>query len=802
MPPTIVPAPSSSPAAAPAGPRPGRGSRRWIRLIWTGFAIGVGAVLFFGWAVSVNFLYLFGPLPSLERLENPRPPVPSILYSADGVELGRYYRENRAPVPLDSMAPVLIQALRATEDARFEEHSGIDLTALFSAVAAGARGDKRGASTVTQQLAKNLFKTRGVSAKGPLNHVPGLKTLVAKVKEWIVAVQLERTFTKPEILQLYLNTVDFASNSFGVKVAARTFFGTTPLALKPQEAAMLIGMLKAPTAYSPRFQPKAALARRNVVLEQMGKYKFLMPADVTSLQAMPLELHYQPDLHIDGPQAYYRTAVGQTLEAWCAAHELDLYADGLRFYSTLDTRYQALAEEAVREQLKLLQPRFDNYWRSRGAPWADEKGKEIPGFIADAMRRTPYYQQLKKRFGSDTTRIGEELRRPRPMTVFSWKGPKEMILSPLDSLAYYKRMLRCGMMTMNPNTGQILAWVGGADFNFFKFDHVRQARRQPGSTFKPFVYLTAIDKGYSPCDRIRDQRITIKYEENGQPMEWQPNNVTRSYTGSNMTLRYAMGRSVNSVTAQLTEKVGWGEVAKYAKKVGITSPLLAVPSIGLGSGGDVSVYEMVNAYSTFANGGFRNEPQLLARVEDRNGNIIDAPQPRQKRVLRAETAYLMQHMLLGTMQEPGGTSQSLWDYPTLWKRTSRRQDNEIGGKTGTTSNYSDGWYMGVTQELVTGTWVGAEDRAVHFRTSSTGEGGKTALPVFGRYMSKLYDAGLAERKPFDRPKGLNMPKLNCYTAAPRKPKVDTVATDALLEQLNNGTAPPPSIENVPVPPTE
>lgn len=792
MPTTVVPAP---PSAVPAGPRPGRGSRRWIRLIWLGFFLVVGAVVFFGWAVSANFMSLFGPLPSLERLENPKPPVPSILYSADGVELGRYYRENRAPVPLDSMAPVLIQALRATEDARFEEHAGIDLTALFSAVAAGARGDKRGASTITQQLAKNLFKTRGnVNAKGPLNRVPGLKTLVVKIKEWIVAVQLERTFTKPEILQLYLNTVDFASNSFGVKVAARTFFGTTPAALNAQEAAMLVGMLKAPTAYSPRFQPEAARARRNVVLDQMGKYGFLKADDVRALQATPLELNYQPDLHIDGPQAYYRTAIGQALEAWCDAHNRDLYADGLRFYATLDTRYQALAEESVREQLKLLQPRFDNYWRSHGAPWADEKGKEIPGFIADAMRRTPYYQLLRKRYHGDTTLIGQELRRPRPMMVYAMKGPQEMTLSPLDSLAYYKRLLRCGMMTMNPNTGQILAWVGGADFNFFKFDHVKQARRQPGSTFKPFVYLTAIDKGYSPCDRLRDQRITINYEENGEQKEWQPNNVTRSYTGSNMTLRYAMGRSVNSVTAALTQKVGWSEVARYARRVGITSPLLAVPSIGLGSGGDVSVYEMVNAYSTFANGGFRNEPQLLARVEDRNGNIIEVLQPRQKRVLRAETAYLMQHMLLGTMQEPGGTSQSLWDYPGLWK-----QGNEIGGKTGTTSNYSDGWYMGVTQDLVTGTWVGAEDRAVHFRTSSTGEGGKTALPVFGRYMVKLYDAGLAERRPFQRPKKLNLPKLNCYTAAPRKPKVDTLATDALLEELNSGQSPPPPLEGLKVP---
>lgn len=753
----------------------------------------VGALVFYVWAVSVNFLYLFGPLPNLERLENPRPPVPSVLYTADGIEIGRYYRENRAPVPLDSMAPVLIQALLATEDARFKEHSGIDPQALLSIFVSAAKGDKRGGSTVTQQLAKNLYKTRGnLSGRGVLNKIPGLKTLVAKTKEWIVAVQLERTFTKPEILALYLNTVDFASNSFGVKVASRTFFNTTPDSLRPEQAAMLVGMLKAPTAYSPRFRPKAALARRNVVLGQMVKYGYLTAARAAALADLPLGVDYRPESHVDGPAAYYRTAVGEALLQWCQAHERDLYADGLKFYTTIDTRYQTLAEEAVREQLKHLQNRFDNYWRGKGNPWVDDKGHEIPGFLADAMRRTPYYKRLLRRFHGDTTRVNEVLRQPHPLTVYAPRGPIEKEFSSYDSLAYYKRMLRCGLMTMNPTTGQILAWVGGPDFRFFRYDHVRQARRQPGSTFKPFVYLTAIDKGYTPCDRIRDQRVTIKYEENGEQKEWAPNNVTRSYSGSNMTLRYAMGRSVNSVTAQLTEKVGWTAVRDYAKKVGITSPLLAVPSIGLGSGGDVSVYEMVNAYSTFANGGFRNEPQLLLRVEDRNGNLIDAPQPRQKRVLRAETAWLMQWMLLGTMQEPGGTSQSLWDYPQLWK-----QGNEIGGKTGTTSNYSDGWYMGVTQDLVTGTWVGAEDRSIHFRTSSTGEGGKTALPVFGRYMVKLYEAGLAERHPFERPKNLNLPKLNCYTAAPRKPKVDTVATDALLEQLN-GDAP----ATAPAPPTE
>lgn len=789
--------PPVDPPVAPASssaPRPGRGSRRWIRLIWTSFGILVGTVIFYVWAVSVNFLYLFGPLPSLERLENPRPPVPSILYTADGIEIGRYYRENRSPVPLDSMAPILLKALQATEDARFTEHSGIDPQAIASIFVSAAKGDKRGGSTITQQLAKNLYKTRGTTqTRGVLNKVPGLKTLVAKTKEWILAVQLERTFTKPEIMQLYLNTVDFGSNSFGVKVAARTFFGTTPDLLKPQEAAMLVGMLKAPTAYSPRFRPQAALARRNVVLEQMGKYGHLPAASVKEFQATPIELTYNPERHIDGPEAYYRTAVGQALQKWCDEHERDLYADGLHFYTTIDQRYQSLAEEALREQMKHLQNRFENYWRGKGNPWTDDKGHEIPGFLYVAMRRTPYYQQLMKTYHGDTAAVWQVLRTPRKMEVFTWKGPKEMELSPLDSLAYYKKLLQAGMMTMNPNTGQVLAWVGGVDYNFFKYDHVRQARRQPGSTFKPFVYLTAIDKGYTPCDRIRDQRVTIKYVENGEDMEWQPNNVTRSYTGSNMTLRYAMGRSVNSVTAQLTEKVGWETVRDYAKKVGITSPLLAVPSIGLGSGGDVSIYEMVTAYSTFANGGFRNEPQLLLRVEDRNGNLIEGIQPKQKRVLRAETAWLMQWMLLGTMQEPGGTSQSLWDYPQLWK-----QGNEIGGKTGTTSNYSDGWYMGVTQDLVTGTWVGGEDRSIHFRTSSTGEGGKTALPIFGRYMTKLYEAGLAERHPFQRPKDLNLPKLNCYTAAPPKPKVDTVAVDDLLEQLNNGGT-VPADNTIPVP---
>ncbi|TGE22528.1 penicillin-binding protein [Hymenobacter aquaticus] len=757
--------------------------------------VGVGIFLLYPILVKSNFLFLFGKSPSLEEMENPKVEQASELYTADGVLIGKYFRENRSPVPFNQISPVLVKALIATEDIRYYEHSGIDLTALARAVAGGGRNG--GGSTITQQLAKNLYKIRR-GERGLLGHIPVVSTLISKTKEWLTAVELEKRYTKEEILRMYINTVEYGSQAFGIKVAAKTFFSTSPDSLKPEEAAMLVGMLNNPTAFNPRFHPEAALRRRNLVLERMGQAGVLPAKAIDSLQQEPIRLQYRVERHIDGPDTYFRGAVSQFVNKWCEANGYDMYRDGLKIYTTIDSRMQQHAEDAVQDRMKKLQQQFDRFWKNRGGnPWVDDTGKEIPGFIETQMKRTDQYKALAARYQGQPARLDSALHAKRPMKVFTWKGDGDttLVLSPLDSLAYYKHFLHAGMMTMDPFTGHVKAWVGGINFRFFKYDHVKQGRRQAGSTFKPFVYLTALDNGYTPCDRIRDQRVTIKYVENGKDMEWQPDNVTREYTGINMTLRHAMARSVNSVTAQLTEKVGWDNVAKYAHKVGIKSPLLAVPSIGLGSGGDVSVYEMVDAYSTFVNSGFQSEPQFITRIEDRNGNVIKQFDPKQQRAIPSETAWLMLYMLRGGMDEPGGTSQALWEYD-LWKK-----DNQIGGKTGTTSNYSDGWYMGVTKDLVTGVWVGGEDRSIHFYGSQQGEGGRMALPIFGTYMEKLYqDEDLdITMGPFPRPASKITKKYICVSESePRRRRaeaVDTIATDNLLEQLNTqGAAVPDSLK--------
>ncbi|SNR41887.1 penicillin-binding protein 1A [Hymenobacter mucosus] len=759
------------------------------------FVVGVGVFLLYPILVSMNFLFLFGKSPSLEELENPKVEQPSEVYTADGILIGRYFRENRSPVPLNKMSPWLIKALISTEDVRYQDHSGIDPKAIARAVAGAATGGSGGGgSTITQQLAKNLYKTRRKENIGLLGHLPLVGTIISKTKEWLTAVELERRYTKDEILRLYFNTVEYGSQAYGIKVAAKTFYSTSPDSLTIEQAATLVGMLNNPTAYNPKFHPLAARKRRDLVITRMAQAGVLTAAQAAAEQAKPIVLQYQVEKHVDGPENYFRGAVSQRVNEWCRQNGYDMYRDGLRIYTTIDSRMQQYAEEAVQKKMKTLQRSFDNFWRNRDQnPWVDEKGNEIPDFIETQMKRTEQYKALAAQYEGRPDLLEEALNRKQPVKVFTWKGDGDttLLMSPLDSLAYYKHFLHAGMMTMDPFTGQIKAWVGGLNYRFFQYDHVKQGKRQAGSTFKPFVYLTALDNGYSPCDRIRDERVTINYVENGQPMEWKPDNVTREYTGTNMTLRHAMARSVNSVTAQLTEKVGWDNVAKYANKVGIRSKLLAVPSIGLGSGGDVSVYEMVNAYSTFVNQGFRPEPMLITRIEDRNGNVIKQFDPQQKRVISAETAWLMLYMLRGGMEEPGGTSQALWDYE-LWKK-----NNQIGGKTGTTSNYSDGWYMGVSKDFVTGVWVGGEDRSIHFLNSQQGEGGRTALPIYGTYMEKLYqDPDLdITMGPFPQPTVKITKKYNCISPSePRRRRVeavDTIVVDNLLENLNNGTVPIP-----------
>ncbi|MER2996104.1 penicillin-binding protein 1A [Pontibacter populi] len=763
--------------------------RTFIRFAWKTFFIGFIVVVGYLLSVEFNLFYLFGSSPSLDKLENPRNDQASELYTSDGELIGKYFKENRSPIGYEKMSPMLLKALIATEDVRFYEHSGIDPQAIVSAVYGGLTGDARGASTITQQLAKNLYKTRTDDSKGVLGHIPGLNVVIAKTKEWLTAIKLEQRYTKEEILAMYLNTVDFGSNSFGIKVASKTFFNVSADSLKTEQAATLVGLLKAPTYYSPRFNPENATRRRNTVLEQMAKYNYITKAAADSLSKVPLVLDYSVENHYDGPATYFRGAVAEYLQEWCKQNGYDLYRDGLKIYTTIDSRMQKHAEEAMEEQMRALQRRFNNHWQGKN-PWVDENNNEIPGFIEETIKRTSYYQRLKQKHGNDVAAINRELNTPREMMVFTWDNDsleKKVTMSPLDSLRYYKRFLHGGMMTMDPFSGHIKAWVGGINFKYFKYDHVKQARRQPGSTFKPFVYVAAIDNGYSPCDKIIDQRITINYVEKGEKKTWSPTNADWQYTGAPMTLRRGMGKSVNSVTAQLTEKIGWETVVKYAHRLGITSPLESVPSIGLGPS-DVSIYEMVGAYSTFPNNGFHTKPMFITRIEDRNGNLIHQFVPKQKKVLSEETAFLMMHMLKGGIEEPGGTSQALWEYD-LWK------GNEIGGKTGTTSNHSDGWFMGVTKDLVTGVWVGGEDRSIHFRTSNLGEGSKTALPVFGLYMEKIYqdkDLGYTMGR-FPGPSVKISKKYSCTTVLPRKVETDSTLLDPnlqlfdILEQLNSGT---------------
>jgi len=726
------------------------------------------AIIIYFIAVSINFLWLFGSSPLIDQDKDPEMSIGSELYTADGVLIGKFYKENRVPVEYGEISKNVVNALIATEDARFFEHSGIDIKATFSVFWYMMKGDQRGGSTISQQLAKNLFKTRKTS-RGLLGYIPYVRTIVSKTKEWITAVKLESNYTKEEILTMYLNAVDFGSNTFGIKVACRTYLNKLPSQVNIQEAAMLVGVLKAPTTFSPISHPKNCLDRRNTVLAQMLKYNYITQQQFDSICKLPMKLDY----NISDPTetemgSYVRTAVANELKDWCKESGYDIYTSGLKIYTTIDSRLQKYGEESVSEQMKRLQNRFKNHWEKKN-PWIDKSEKEIPNFIEDFVKTTSLYKNLSKRYKGNEDSINLALNTPRKMKLYSWKkGEEEFTLSPMDSIRYMKKFLNAGFLVMDPYTGQIKVWVGGINYKYFKYDHVSQSKRQPGSTFKPFVYCAALDNGFTPCDRIVDQRVTINYVEDGKKMTWSPHNADWKFTGRNMTLRYAMARSCNSVTVQLSEKVGFQKVADYAKKLGIKSVLKPVPSIGLGSN-DVSLLEMVAAYSTFLNKGIYTKPMLVTKITDRDGNLIKEFKPVQKRVLSEATANMMVYMLKGGLEEPGGTSQALWDYAEIFG------ENEIGGKTGTSSNYSDGWFMGVTKDFVTGTWVGGEDRCIHFRKSEKMEGCHTALPVFGIFMTKVYEDPKTKITKGKFPKAIQDLKKEyyCPTAWEKKDTTDT-----------------------------
>ncbi|MDI9878078.1 penicillin-binding protein 1A [Flectobacillus longus] len=735
-----------------------------VRKLWKAFAWTVFAGVFFIFTIENNFLWLTGEMPSVGELQNPKLSQSSEIYSADGVLLGKFFQENRTPIKnYKELSPYLVKALIATEDARFYEHSGIDYRAMFGVAIGILKGGERGGgSTITQQLAKNLFKTRkkeGITKKGLLGVVPGVKTLIIKTKEWLTAIKLERYYTKDEIILWYLNTVDFGSNSYGIKVAAKRYFNTSPDSLNIQEAAVLVGMQKATTTYNPiKYKNKPldenkSWKRRNVVLSQMVKYGFLKQNQYDSLATLPIVLKEHEESPYDGTGNYFKVAVAKYLNEWAAKNEieLDLYRDGLKIITTIDSRLQTYAEDAVSEGMRNIQKTFDGHWSGKN-PWVDEKGNEIPGFIDTVAKRTEYYKSLVKRFPTNQDSVWYYMKKvKRKMWVYSRNtgGEEQMEITPYDSIQYYKKFLQAGMMTMDPFTGHIKAWVGGLDFKYFKYDHVKQGKRQPGSTFKPFVYTAAIDgpKDLAPCYEMKDEPFEIEVEEKGEIKTWRPNNADGHFSYQTMPIKRALAKSINSITARLTDEVGADTVMYYAKQMGIESPLRPVASIGLGSF-DVSLYEMVGAYSAFVNEGIHAEPLLVSEIQDQNGNVIQHFDAQIKRVIKKESAQLLLNMLQGTIYEGGTGSSLLWGDGAKLLPEKNRYAPAFAGKTGTTSNHSDGWFMGMTHNLVTGVWVGGDDRSIHFRTGAYGEGSKTAMPLYRRFMLKVKgDADLQQYHP-------------------------------------------------------
>ncbi|PWS29041.1 transglycosylase [Pedobacter yonginense] len=691
-------------------------------------AIGIFFIIIFFSALQLNFLWLFGYSPSYRDIKAPTLRVGSELYTSDGKLIGRYFKENRTPVNFNEISPSIINALVATEDVRFYKHWGIDAQAVVRAVV--GMGKDGGASTITQQLAKNLYRTRYNKSSGVLSKLPLLRTIIPKLKEWMTAVKLESNYSKNDIITMYLNTVSFGNNTYGIKTASRIYFDKEAKELEPTDAALLVGMLKGTSLYNPRKNPEKALERRNVVLGQMNKYKFLSKDSLALLSKEPIKLKEGKMEDGSDGDSYLRAAVAKYLEKWCADNKYDLYEDGLKIYTTIDSKLQKYAEEAVAEQMKTLQRRFYNVWGNED-PWYDSEKQKVD-YPDRAMKNLPIYSLLQKKFPNQPDSVLAYFNKKKRMQIFTYKGDRDTSFSTLDSIRYYGKILNTGMMTMEPSSGKIKVWVGGIDHKFFKYDHVNQSKRQAGSTFKPFAYLTALEQGMSPCDEFTDKPVKIEYQDKGETKYWEPKNADYSISYREMSLRWAMAKSVNTITAQVTEKVGWDNVVKYAHECGIDSHLESVPSVSLGSN-DVTVYEMVKAYSTFMNKGVKTDPILVEKITDLDGNIIDEFKPKTKRVLTEEIAWLMTYMFRGGMDEPGGTSQALWEWPNLFKK-----NNQIGGKTGTSSDYVDAWYMGLTKDLVTGVWVGCDERTAHFKNGEQGEGSRTALPIFAKFMEKVY----------------------------------------------------------------
>ena len=732
---------------------------KYIKWFW---GIVAGSFLFICLLFLLASWGVFGDLPSFEELENPKRDLATEVISADGKTLGKYYKKaNRTPIKYKDLPENLVAAVVATEDERFYEHSGIDFRGLARAIS--KLGTEGGASTITQQLAKNLFNKGGASNK--------LVRLTQKLKEYVVAVKLERQYTKQEIITMYLNTQGFLFHATGIRSASRIYFGKEPKELDVQESAILAGMLKNPRQYNPyrEISKKKSLSRRNVVFGQMTKNGFLILKEKDSLQKLPLKINFTPESHSDGLATYFRSNLKQRLKKWTKdnpkdnGESYDIYKDGLKVYVTIDSRMQKYAEEAVKEHMANLQSYFFvEQKRNRTAPFYDLDRKEISDNMKRAKRRSNRYKRMK-RAGKSEKEIEKSFKTDTDMRVFSWKGERDTVMTPYDSIRYYKHFLRSGLISIEPQTGHIKAWVGGINNKYFKYDAVQQQKRQVGSTFKPFVYATAINQlKMSPCDKLPNVKYTIPKEKYGMPEDWRPKNSGDKY-GGELTLKKALAGSVNVISAQLIDKVSPINVARLAHSAGITSKIDANPSIALGAV-ELSLIEMVGAYATFANKGLRVSPMMITRIEDKNGTILEDFVPETKEVLSEESAYVVLDLLKGVTTGGSGIRLRLPNkYPDFITGHPYNLTNPIAGKTGTTQNQSDGWFMGIVPNLATGVWTGGEDRATHFAGIDKGQGAAMSLPTWGLFMQKCYaDKTLnISKEDFEKPSEELSININC-----------------------------------------
>jgi len=739
---------------------------------WKLFFYSIGGIFLFFLFASWG---LFGKMPSFEDLENPNSNLATEIISSDGVTLGKFYNENRTAVKYKDLPKSLVDALVSTEDERFYEHSGIDARRTFGAAA--KLGSNGGASTITQQLAKLLFHGEG-SRFLPFR-------VIQKAKEWIIAVRLERQYTKNEIIALYFNQVDFVNGAVGIRSAAKVYFNKEPRDLKVEESALLVGMLTNPSLFNPVRRPEKALKRRNVVLGQLVRNKHLEESAKKILERKPIVLDFHPESHLDGTATYFREYLRDFMKNWIKENkrpdgeEYDIYGDGLKIYVTLDSKIQEHAEEAVQAHMKNLQEEFFIQQKeNKNAPFVNITEQETDKIINQAMKNSERWRILKAEDKTDEEIIASFSRKTK-MTVFTWKGDRDTIMTPLDSIRYYKHFLQAGLMSMEPQTGQIKAWVGGINYKYFQYDHVGQGARQVGSTFKPFVYATAIEQlGMSPCDTLLDAPFMIRKGRHHVTEDWEPRNSDQKYRGM-MTLKRALANSVNIISAKLIDKTGPEAVVELTKKLGVSSEIPVQPSIALGAV-DITVQDMVAAYSTFANQGVYIKPQFISRIEDKNGAVIFEPVPESHDVLSKDVSFAVIKLLEGVTEggsgerlrtESGGSGDNRWTgYPYVFK-------NPIAGKTGTSQNQSDGWFIGMVPNLVTGVWVGCEDRSAHFKSITYGQGATAALPIWGYFMEKCYEDPdlLISKDEFQRPENFSI-KVDCYSA-PKEVVKDSTDTE-------------------------